>query len=94
MRMYRPKFVRLVAGLAMGATVFQVAGCNPISSITGFLTNTFNPCGSVLLCDPAEYTFRTSGYDGPGFDPEIDPACTFPPFCNPDPFVGGLAGGP
>ena len=90
----RMRIVRFAAAVAMGASVFQIAGCNPLSSLTGFFTNTFNPCGSILNCDPAAYRFLSSGYEGPGFDPSVDPACTFPPFCNPDPFVGGLAGGP
>ena len=90
----RMRMIRFAAAVAMGASLFQVAGCNPVSSLTGFLTDTFNPCGSILNCDPAAYRFLASGYEGPGFDPSVDPACTFPPYCAPDPFVGGLAGGP
>lgn len=93
----RMRFVRFAAAMAMGASVFQLGGCNPVSSLTGFFGETFNFCGSVLNCDPAAYRFLSSGYEGPGFAPDIDPACTFPPFCGPpliDPFVGGLAGGP
>lgn len=53
----------------------------------------FNPCGSILLCDPREYQFVTSGIDGPGVRPDEDPFCTFPPFCTAaqDPIFGGLA---
>lgn len=53
----------------------------------------FNPCGSILECDPIEYRFLTSGYVGPGIAPRIDPACTYPPFCTDDPFVGGAGAG-
>ena len=89
----RKRIVRFAAAAAVGASLFQVGGCNPVSSLTGFLTDTFNPCGSILNCDPASYRFLSSGYEGPGFDPSVDPACTFPPFCQPpliDPFIGGL----
>lgn len=29
----------------------------------------FNPCGTILNCDPQLYEFATSGYEGPGADP-------------------------
>lgn len=56
------------------------------------LFNGFNPCLTVLLCDPRAYQFVTSGIDGPGVVPEEDPFCTFPPFCTAaqDPIFGGL----
>jgi hypothetical protein len=75
-----------LAAAATGGVCFQVAGCNILGGIGNFLGN-FNPCLSVLLCDPIEYRFLTSGYEGPGVDPEVDPACTFPPFCANDPFA-------
>ena len=90
----RVRIVRFVAVMAMGASVFQFAGCDPVSSLTGFFTNTFNPCGSIVNCNPAVQRFLVSGYEGPGFDPDVDPSCTFPPFCIPDPFAGTFAGGP
>ncbi len=89
----RTKRIRFVAAMAMGASVFQIAGCEPVSGVTSFFSNVFNPCGSILVCDPLAYRFTTSGYEGPGFDPDVDPACVFPPFCQPplnDPFIGGL----
>lgn len=86
----RPHWIRsAMLALTVGAA-FQLGGC----SITGLrnFAQSINPCGIVLNCDPLEYRFLTSGYQGPGVNPEIDPACTFPPFCAGDPFVGG--GGP
>lgn len=78
--------LRLLATLAIGGAVFQ--GCG----IINFVSN-INPCGTVLNCDPSTYRFATSGYRGPGINPNIDPSCSYPPFCSPpyaatiDPFV-------
>jgi hypothetical protein len=54
----------------------------------------FNPCGTILNCDPREFTFIQSGYRGPGVDPKVDPSCTYPPFCPAagDPFVPAITG--
>jgi len=68
-----------------GGYLLQVVGC--VGSAARYLAS-FNPCGTILACDPVEYRFQTSGYQGPGVDPVIDPACTYPPFCDGDPFVG------
>lgn len=67
----------------LSGTAFQFGGCG---NAVGFLRD-FNPCGSVLACDPVTFRFLTSGYQGPGVDVEVDPSCTFPPFCPGDPFV-------
>jgi hypothetical protein len=72
-------FVAAVAGACMG-------GCGDIGP---YLAN-INPCGTILNCDPVAYNFVTSGYKGPGADPSIDPACTYPPYCTGDPFVATL----
>ncbi len=89
MKATRLKLMRRVAAMTMGAGVFQFVGCEP-QGVVNYFQNRFNPCGLVLQCDPAEWRFLTSGYEGPGVDPEVDPACVFPPFCAGDPFVGGL----
>lgn len=75
----------LSAGLVGGA--FQLGGCS-FRDVNHFVGN-INPCGTIIACDPTSYTFLTSGYQGPGVAPDIDPACTYPPYCDPnsDPFA-------
>jgi hypothetical protein len=68
-----------------GAALLQLGGCSP-KGIGSYLSN-FNPCGTILNCDPVAYRFYTSGYEGPGVDWDVDPVCTFPPFCANDPFA-------
>lgn len=79
-----------VVGVWAAGTCLQLGGC---SFGLGSLLNNFNPCGTILACDPRAYQFITSGIDGPGVRPDIDPFCTFPPFCaaDEDPIFGGLA---
>lgn len=79
------RFARCAFGLALTGAVFQIAGCS-LGGAQNFLSQ-LNPCGTILVCDPVEFRFLTSGYRGPGANPDIDPACTFPPFCAGDPFV-------
>ncbi len=79
------RIVRCAAAIATSGALFQIGGCS-LSGAQNFLSE-LNPCGTILLCDPVEFRFLTSGYRGPGADPDIDPACTFPPFCAGDPFV-------
>lgn len=76
-----------LAALIFGGGLMQFGGCS-VDGAINYITD-FNPCGSILLCDPVAYTFLTSGYEGPGVNPDIDPACTYPPYCANDPFVGG-----
>lgn len=76
--------------LACGGTCLQLTNCG-----IGSFVNGLNPCGTILACDPREYRFITSGYDGPGLDINADPFCTLPPYCTvqQDPLFGGLGGG-
>lgn len=85
MRSPLSRLLRLVPIAIMVGTCCQFGGCT-LSGIGQYIAN-INPCGTLLDCDPVEYRFVTSGYDGPGADPDIDPACTFPPYCADDPFV-------
>jgi len=71
-----------LAAIAAGSYI-PVVGCGDLGTYLGRL----NPCGTILVCDPVQYRFISSGYDGPGADPQVDPACTYPPFCAGDPFV-------
>lgn len=85
--------LRVAALLSAGFSVYQIGGCSP-AGVVNFASQ-FNPCGSLLNCDPLQYNFLTSGYEGPGARPEIDIFCSFPPFCaaDDDPLVGGGGGG-
>ena len=92
---FRRSLVALATTLAVGGACLQVAGCDAVGLAAGAITN-LNPCGTILACDPQEYLFVTSGIDGPGVRPDIDPFCVYPPFCDAgqDPLFGGLAGAP
>ncbi|MBK9118964.1 MAG: hypothetical protein IPM18_05075 [Phycisphaerales bacterium] len=87
MRRLHTTLLRTLPLAALLGTCFQ-GGCGVLRYV-----NNFNPCGTILNCDPVAYRFITSGYQGPGVNIDIDPACTFPPFCDGDPFVGGGGAG-
>lgn len=87
--MSRRRTLSLIAAAA-GGLCFQL-GC-PISGGWNFIAN-LNPCGTVLNCDPVTYEFIRSGYRGPGADPGVDLACTYPPYCPDDPFVSSTPTG-
>ena len=93
MMSFRKRLLSLTVTLAAGGTCLQIGGCGPGTAV-GFLAS-LNPCGVILACDQAEFEFITSGYRGPGVDVNIDPFCTFPPFCvgGVDPIFGGIFGG-
>jgi hypothetical protein len=84
------KLFRGLAALSAGASLLQVGSC--VGDALQVIGDT-NPCGAILNCNPRAWEFVTSGIDGPGVRPEIDPFCTFAPFCNAaqDPIFGGLA---
>jgi hypothetical protein len=94
MHRIRKSFVTLMMTLAAGGACFQFGGCDVLGLAAAAITS-INPCGSLLNCDQREYEFLTSGISGPGVRPEIDPFCTFPPFCSlsplQDPIFGGLS---
>jgi hypothetical protein len=76
----RSRLLRLAVAVIAAGTLFQGLSCSP-QDLFAFARD-FNPCGTILNCNPVSYRFLTSGYDGPGVDPDIDPACTYPPYCN------------
>ncbi len=84
MRNRRFRVLRVASLVAIAGTCFQAGGC--LGDVGSFVNN-FNPCGTLLYCDPVQYRFVSSGYQGPGVDPDVDPSCTYPPFCDSDPFV-------
>jgi hypothetical protein len=95
------RVLRTAASLSVGGCLLQLGGCFGLGAVTNVLSD-INPCGTILNCDPDTFDFVTSGYEGPGADPEVDFNCTFPPFCDgpivaPDPnidvFGGEVIGG-
>ncbi|MEW6250652.1 MAG: hypothetical protein AB1716_08380 [Planctomycetota bacterium] len=79
------RWLRVACLLLTSGTALQIGSCG-LGDVGHFIAD-FNPCGTILNCDPVTYRFIQSGYEGPGADPDIDPACTYPPFCPGDPFV-------
>ncbi len=73
------KWMRLALAVLATGTVYQVGGCT--ASGIGHFIGQFNPCGTILNCDPIQYRFVRSGYVGPGADPSVDLFCTYPPYC-------------
>lgn len=84
--MFNYRRLRLVSAVLVAGTCLQLGGC--FSGAANFVGN-FNPCGTILNCDPVQYSYIQSGYEGPGADPDVDPFCTWPGFC--DPTVDPLA---
>ena len=94
MRPFRRRVLGLMMSLAAGGTCLQVGGCS-LAGLRNFATS-FNPCGTILACDPAQYRFIMADITEPGVQPSIDPFCTWPPLCPPDidPIFGGIPGLP
>jgi hypothetical protein len=91
----RKSSVMLAMALAAGGTCFQLGACN-VFSLASSAISSINPCGTILDCNPQVYQFLTSGIDGPGVQPDLDPFCTYAPFCDAtvDPIFGGLVATP
>lgn len=93
MRRTRNSFVALMMTIAAGGTCLALGGCD-VFGLAQSAVSSFNPCGTILACNGREYQFWTSGIDGPGVRPDIDPYCTFAPFCSAatgnDPIFGGF----
>jgi hypothetical protein len=85
----RKSFRVLVIALGVVGIFFQMGGCD-LGSLATSAVSSINPCGTILNCDPSLYQFVTSGIEGPGVRPDIDPFCTFAPWCNlsQDPLFG------
>lgn len=83
-RRIRLQTVMLTTTVALGSGWLFQAGC-----ITTLAKN-FNPCGTILNCDPAEYDLMMN--DWPDWD--LDPTCTIPGQCGGVfPYGGGGLGG-
>lgn len=90
MRLKHRLWRKIVPAAVVGGVCFQFVGCEPLAAVGEAIFN-FNPCLTVLNCDPRVFEFARSGIDGPGVT-EADPFCTFPPFCTAqvDPIFGGI----
>ena len=86
------KALMTFAMTATFGTCLQLGGCSLGSAFDAI--KSFNPCGTILTCDPAEYEFIRSGIDELGASPNDDPYCVTPPFCSAeqDPIFGGVGG--
>lgn len=83
----RAKYRSMMTFAVLSAgTALQTGACSP-RALVNFGRN-FNPCGTVLECDPVLFNFIRSDYQGPGVDLESDLFCTFPPLCTNDPLIG------
>ncbi len=88
----RFSFLARHAGLlAAGGILCQFGSCSLPNVLRGFAN--LNPCGTILACDPDAFLLATGDPDTPGANFDIDPFCTFPPFCSAavDPILGGGA---
>jgi hypothetical protein len=73
----------VLASSVCGAT-FQLTGC--LSSAA----QNFNPCGTVLNCDPAEWDLMLMDPLEPNYD--YNPTCPIPGLFNCEDPISGLAG--
>ena len=79
MRSRSNAILRFVFVVGLAGTCAAIGPCDVVSYVSNV-----NPCGTILNCDPLEYEFVKADYQGPGVDVELDPFCTWPPFCDPD----------
>ncbi len=89
MRSRHIRRLRLATMIAVSGMCFQLGSCS-LGDVFSYITN-INPCGTIMTCDPGLYDLAVGGYEGPGADPDLDPFCTWPPYCDPgiDPIGGG-----
>ena len=83
MRSQRIRLIQLATLVATASICFGTGGC---SGVGGYLSS-FNPCGTILNCDATTYEWIAAGYEGPGVDVDVDPFCTYPPYCENDPIA-------
>ena len=78
--------LRIMLAILFVGTTFQ-GGC------LGTIMRNFNPCGTLIDCDPLEYDYLAYGLPENAPDWDVDPTCTLPGFCGPVPFPFGGSGG-
>ncbi len=84
---------RWIKRLSFVSLVLVGSGAVQLSCSVAHYLGGINPCGTLLNCDPVTYNFIKSDYQGPGANPNIDLACTYPPYCAGDPFVQTIPAG-
>ena len=75
------RLIRLAYMSVIAGTCFQLGSCGGPADVWSYLSD-FNPCGTILACDPNTYRFAQAGYEGPGVDVDLDPFCTWPGYCD------------
>jgi hypothetical protein len=69
-----PRSWKTVLTLILSASLMgSVCGLGCIEKVA----NNFNPCGTILNCDPAEYDLMMNNWP----DWDLDPTCTIPGQC-------------
>jgi hypothetical protein len=63
--------------VAMTAISALLAGSVAGVGCLGAVANNFNPCGTILNCDPNEYDLMMNSFP----DWDLDPTCTIPGQC-------------
>jgi hypothetical protein len=81
MRNSSSRWLKAAIMLSGAGALLGSGPCGGLQGVASYVNN-FNPCGAILNCDPMIYRFLTSGYKGPGADPSVDMACTYPPYCD------------
>lgn len=71
------KAVRLLMVSTFMGTMFQAGCLDRMAGIGQRVGKNFNPCGTILNCDPVEWDLMF--HDFP--DWSIDPTCTIPGLC-------------
>lgn len=59
--------------MVMLATVYVIPGASCIDSVTGVggtIARNFNPCGTILVCDPMEWEYAVGNVDP--FNPDYE----------------------
>jgi hypothetical protein len=76
--------IQIVLTSSVCGATYGLTGC--LSSVA---TN-FNPCGTVLTCDPAEWDLMLMDPTEPNYD--YNPTCSIPGLLNCDTPITGVAG--
>ena len=70
------RFARVAMVVAASLLAGTLPGMPGIGCV-GKVANNFNPCGTILNCDPVEYDLMMNSFP----DWSLDPTCTIPGQC-------------